>query len=199
MEQAVEIIKHRTSLPFHHAASCSRGWGAHLDPRPRHQGLLLRRHLDDPEYVRFLVRRKCWRTRPSFVPTYGNTLMGLAVTRSPKSCRENNYSVTYYAPQPRAVLRIVDPDKTEVTKEYGEYGRVELTTLTREFFMPRFPRARRGAALPALLGRLRLGRRRQRAPVRRDGEEDCRGRLLRCRGQKTTCATCRRPAACRTP
>ena len=46
--------------------------------------------------------------------------------------------MTYYAPQPRAVLRIVDADKTEVTKDYGEYGRVELTTLTQEFFMPRF-------------------------------------------------------------
>jgi hypothetical protein len=63
--------------------------------------------------------------------------MGLAVS-IPEELKENNYSVTYWAPQPRAVLRIVDADDTAVTKDYGEYGRVELTTLTKEFFMPRF-------------------------------------------------------------
>jgi hypothetical protein len=63
--------------------------------------------------------------------------MGLAVS-IPSELPEKGYSVTYYAPQPRAVLRIVDADNTEVTKGYGEYGRVELTTLSHEFFMPRF-------------------------------------------------------------
>ena len=52
---------------------------------------------------------------------------------------EDNYSITYHAPQPRAVLRVVDANNTDETKNYGEWGRVELTTLTREFFMPRFP------------------------------------------------------------
>ena len=33
---------------------------------------------------------------------------------------------------------MVDPNNTSVTKGYGEWGRVELTTLTKEFFMPRF-------------------------------------------------------------
>ena len=42
------------------------------------------------------------------------------------------------APQPRAVLRIVNPDKPDEIMPYGEYGRVELTTMTREFFVPRF-------------------------------------------------------------
>jgi hypothetical protein len=36
------------------------------------------------------------------------------------------------------VLRIVDPANTSKLMEYGEYGRVELTTMTKEFFMPRF-------------------------------------------------------------
>ena len=50
---------------------------------------------------------------------------------------DDTYSVTYYAPQPRAVLGVVDPkDATELT--YGEFGRVELTTLTKEFLIPRF-------------------------------------------------------------
>jgi hypothetical protein len=89
-----------------------------------------------PEYVRFL-QEEVLENKAQFVPTYGNTLMGLAVS-IPKELPQNDYSVTYYAPQPRAVLRIVDAEKTEITKDYGEYGRVELTTLSHEFFMPRF-------------------------------------------------------------
>ena len=89
-----------------------------------------------PEYVRFL-QEEVLENKALFVPTYGNTLMGLAVS-VPEELPQNDYSVTYYAPQPRAVLRIVDPEKTEITNGYVEYGRVELTTLTHEFFMPRF-------------------------------------------------------------
>jgi hypothetical protein len=33
---------------------------------------------------------------------------------------------------------VVNPDQTSQTVSYGEWGRVELTTMTREFFMPRF-------------------------------------------------------------
>jgi hypothetical protein len=36
------------------------------------------------------------------------------------------------------VLRVVDPTATGRVVEYGQWGRVELTTLTKEFFMPRF-------------------------------------------------------------
>ena len=35
-------------------------------------------------------------------------------------------------------MRVVDPNDTHRTVAYGERGRVELTTLTKEFFMPRF-------------------------------------------------------------
>lgn len=71
-----------------------------------------------------------------FVPTYGNTLMGLACHKpfDPK----DNYAITYYPPSPRAVFEIVDPDDTDKRVNYGETGRVMLTTLTKEFFMPRF-------------------------------------------------------------
>lgn len=88
-----------------------------------------------PQNVRFLVE-EVLDNRAQFVPTYGNTLMGLACSRplSP----DDNWSITYYAPQPRAVLRVVDPDNTTETVGYGDWGRVELTTLTKEFFMPRF-------------------------------------------------------------
>ena len=88
-----------------------------------------------PQYVRFLIE-EVLENRIGFYPTYGNTLMGLAA--SVPLTREDNYSVTYYAPQPRAVLRVVDPKNTSQVKNYGEWGRVELTTLTKEFFMPRF-------------------------------------------------------------
>ena len=37
-----------------------------------------------------------------------------------------------------ADIRIVHPDNPSELVNYGDYGRVELTTLTREFFMPRF-------------------------------------------------------------
>ena len=69
-------------------------------------------------------------------PTYGNTLMGLAA--SPPSGPAEGYKITYHAPQPRAVLQVVDPDDADRVVGYGETGRVMLTTLTREFFVPRF-------------------------------------------------------------
>lgn len=69
-------------------------------------------------------------------PTYGNTLMGLAA--SGPSGPENDYKITYYPPQPRAVIQLVDFDDNSRLVDYGETGRVMLTTLTREFFLPRF-------------------------------------------------------------
>lgn len=71
-----------------------------------------------------------------FVPTYGNTLMGLAHCKPFDPA--DDYVITYYPPQPRAVIELVDPNDTERTVEYGETGRVMLTTLTKDFFMPRF-------------------------------------------------------------
>ena len=71
-----------------------------------------------------------------FVPTYGNTLMGLACNKPFDP--SDNYAIIYYPPHPRAVFEIVDPQNPERTVEYGQTGRVMLTTLTKEFFMPRF-------------------------------------------------------------
>ena len=69
-------------------------------------------------------------------PTYGNTLMGLAA--SAPSGPESNYKITYHAPQPRAVIEVVDFDDASKLVDYGQTGRVKLTTLTREFFVPGF-------------------------------------------------------------
>ena len=47
----------------------------------------------------FLSKRFCEGGQIGFVPTYGNTLMGLA--RHHPIGPENDYSIAYYAPQPR--------------------------------------------------------------------------------------------------
>jgi len=69
-------------------------------------------------------------------PTYGNTLMGLAP--SIPSGPENDYKISYYPPQPRAVIQLVDFDDSSQVVDPGKTGRVMLTTLTKEFFLPRF-------------------------------------------------------------
>jgi hypothetical protein len=69
-------------------------------------------------------------------PTYGNTLMGLAA--SAPSGPFNNYKISYHAPQPRAAIEVVDFNDSSRVVEYGQTGRVRLTTLTREFFVPGF-------------------------------------------------------------
>ena len=128
-----------------------------------------------PQEVRFIVE-ELLENRIGFYPTYGNTLMGLAASVPLRP--EDNFSVTYYAPQPRAVLRVVNPNKTEETVAYGAWGRVELTTMTKEFFMPRF------------LERDETIRRAPRAPYAWDGVGDVRPfeearhkKFLRERGQ----------------
>ncbi len=77
--------------------------------------------------------------RVYMTPTYGNTLMGLACSKPVGP--HDGYKISYYAPQPRAVIEVVDMDDNLYTRpvEYGKTGRVLLTTLTKEFFMPRFP------------------------------------------------------------
>lgn len=69
-------------------------------------------------------------------PTYGNTLMGLAASEMPTAAQ--NYKITYYAPEPRAVAQVVDFDNPDKVVDYGQSGRVMLTTLTKELFIPRF-------------------------------------------------------------
>ncbi len=69
-------------------------------------------------------------------PTYGNTLMGLAA--SAPSGPENGYKISYYPPQPRAAIDVVSFDDSNRVVEYGETGRVKLTTLTKEFFVSGF-------------------------------------------------------------
>jgi phenylacetate-coenzyme A ligase PaaK-like adenylate-forming protein len=69
-------------------------------------------------------------------PTYGNTLMGLAAADMPVAA--DDYKIAYYAPEPRAVVEVVNFDNYDEVVPYGKDGRVMLTTLTKEFFVPRF-------------------------------------------------------------
>jgi phenylacetate-coenzyme A ligase PaaK-like adenylate-forming protein len=87
-----------------------------------------------PQFHRFAVEELL--DGVYFAPTYGNTLMGLAVHKP--RVPEDNYAIIYYPPAPRAMIEVVDPDDPDRLVDYGETGRVRLTTLTKEFFMPRF-------------------------------------------------------------
>ncbi len=87
-----------------------------------------------PQWTRFAVEELLDGTY--ITPTYGNTLMGLAASRPVTS--EDGYKITYHAPQPRAVIEVVSPDDSNRLVGYGETGRVKLTTLTKEFFVPGF-------------------------------------------------------------
>lgn len=71
-----------------------------------------------------------------FAPTYGNTLMGLAAHKPPTPA--DNWAIIYYPPSPRAMIEVVDPDEPTRIVGYGETGRARLTSLTKEFFIPRF-------------------------------------------------------------
>jgi hypothetical protein len=87
-----------------------------------------------PQFHRFAVEELL--EGAYFAPTYGNTLMGLAVHKP--RVPEDGYAIIYYPPAPRAMIEVVDPDQPDRMVGYGQTGRVRLTTLTREFFMPRF-------------------------------------------------------------
>lgn len=69
-------------------------------------------------------------------PTYGNTLMGLACGKPFDPA--DNYKISYYAPQPRAVIEVVEFKDYHKVVDYGATGRVKLTTLTKETFIPGF-------------------------------------------------------------
>jgi len=87
-----------------------------------------------PQFTRFAMEELL--DGVYMTPTYGNTLMGLACSKPVGP--EDGYKITYYAPQPRAVVQVVDIDNPDRVVDYGQTGRAMLTTLTKEFFMPRF-------------------------------------------------------------
>ena len=51
---------------------------------------------------------------------------------------DDGWKIAYYAPEPRAVIEVVSIDDPKELVPHGKTGRVKLTTLTREFFVPGF-------------------------------------------------------------
>jgi phenylacetate-coenzyme A ligase PaaK-like adenylate-forming protein len=87
------------------------------------------------QWIRFTIEENLG-PNVYIAPTYGNTLMGLAAAEMPTAAE--GYKIAYFAPQPRAVVEVVDFDNYDRVVDYGKEGRVMLTTLTKEFFVPRF-------------------------------------------------------------
>ncbi len=88
-----------------------------------------------PQWYRF-AREELLGDDVYITPTYGNTLMGLACGKPYDPA--DNYKITYFAPEPRAVIEVVDfKDQTKVV-DYGQTGRVKLYTMTKELFIPGF-------------------------------------------------------------
>jgi hypothetical protein len=88
-----------------------------------------------PQWYRF-AREELLGPNVYITPTYGNTLMGLACGKP--FDKADNYKITYHAPEPRAVIEVVNFDDHTQLVDYGETGRVKLYTLTKEVFIPGF-------------------------------------------------------------
>ena len=88
-----------------------------------------------PQYTRFAMEELLG-PGVYMTPTYGNTLMGLACSKPVGP--EDNYKIAYYAPQPRAAIEVVSFEDYDRVVEHGATGRVRLTTLTKETFIPGF-------------------------------------------------------------
>ena len=88
-----------------------------------------------PQFTRFAMEELLG-SGVYMTPTYGNTLMGLACSKPVTA--EDGYKISYYAPQPRAVIEVVSFEDSDKVVDYGKTGRVRLTTLTRETFIPGF-------------------------------------------------------------
>lgn len=88
----------------------------------------------DPDTHR--VFRENWYDDVAFAGEYGNTLMGVAQEAPPelRAPKEREYHLDYVPCSPYFVPEVVDESGELV--EYGERGRVRLTVLNEEFFIP---------------------------------------------------------------
>jgi phenylacetate-coenzyme A ligase PaaK-like adenylate-forming protein len=136
VDQALVILKHRKVSSLFTTPRLLEALGEHVQvPDTGIKGVFCGGTEMSPQMVRFLCE-EVLESRVELVPTYGNTLMGLACHKP--GFEHEGYSITYHAPEPRAVLRVTDPSDSRQLVPHGEWGRVELTTLTKELFLPRF-------------------------------------------------------------
>ncbi|MFB6074753.1 MAG: hypothetical protein ABEJ89_07050 [Haloarculaceae archaeon] len=91
----------------------------------------------DPDTHR--IFREEWYADVAFAGEYGNTLMGVAGEAPPRlrGPAEREYSLDYVPAYPYFVPEVLDEDGALV--DYGERGRVCLTVLSTEFFLPLLP------------------------------------------------------------
>jgi hypothetical protein len=133
LDQAVDLLQRREIGAVFTTPRLLEGLGERLDLADAGvRGVLCGGTSMPPQTVRFLVE-EVLDGRVHFQAVYGNTLMGLAASEPVGA--HNGWEVVYHAPEPRAFLRLLGPDGEVVP--YGERGRVELSTLTEELFMPR--------------------------------------------------------------
>lgn len=135
IDQAIALLTHRSIACLFSTPALLESLGDRVDLAAHGvRGVLCGGTSMGPQAMRFLCEEIVG-PEITIVPTYGNTLMGLAMSEPPSAM--NGWSNTYYAPEPRAVLRVVDRERPDDLVPYDTWGRVELTTLTREFFAPR--------------------------------------------------------------
>src|SRR6201999_676685 len=78
-----------------------------------------------PQFTRFAVEELLDNGSVYMTPTYGNTLMGLACSKPIGPA--DGFKISYYAPQPRAAIEVVNPKDYNEVVPYGGTGRVLLT------------------------------------------------------------------------
>ncbi|MFC7078013.1 acyl-CoA synthetase family protein [Haloarcula halophila] len=83
------------------------------------------------------IFREEWYADVAVAGEYGNTLMGVAQEAPPRlrPPADRNYSLDYIPCEPYFVPEVVDDDGDPVA--YGERGRVRLTVLSEELFLPK--------------------------------------------------------------
>ena len=113
-----------------------------------------------PQFHRFAVEELL--DGVYFAPTYGNTLMGLAVHKPRRP--EDNWDIIYYPPAPRAMIEVVDPDDPDARRGLRRDRPRAPHHAHQGVLHAALPRARRGRARAALRA-LPVGRRAQRAAV----------------------------------
>jgi len=133
--QAVRVLKHRPIQCLFTTPTLLEALGDAIDLQSTDlRGVFCGGTSMSAQTLRFLVE-EILGPDITLLPTYGNTLMGLAIGLPVNA--ERGFGPAYYPPEPRAVLRVVDPQSVDRLVDYGEWGRVELTTLTQELLLPR--------------------------------------------------------------
>ena len=110
-------------------------------------------------------------------PTYGNTLMGLACSKPVTP--EDGYKISYYAPQPRAVIEVVEFNDYNTARAVRRDRPREADDADQGVLRARLPGARRRRARAAVR-KISLGRRQRRAAVPRAGGSERRWGCIEC-------------------